>query len=259
MKVPKAVLNMLENKYVLYFVLFLAVSNILGFLMMGNITAIIFFSLVAYLTSFFSKNKIVILSIPLVLTSVLMVGARVKEGLENAIDSVKKPVAAAAATAVAKATDTAKKVAKNATDTAKNVVNVAPAVAPIIGTEPEPEPESESASEPVPASASKADGMTTMYGKKNNRIDYASTIEDAYDDLNKIIGGDGIKRLTDDTQKLMGQQMQLADAMKSMSPLLEQAKTMLQGFDLKNLDGLAQMAKQFTAPGGATGLQMPKM
>ena len=257
MKVPKAVLNMLENKYVLYFVLFLAVSNLLGFLVMGNITSIIFFGLVAYLTSFFSKNKIVILSIPLVLTSVLMVGARVKEGLENAIDSAKKPVADAvadAATAVAKATDTAKKVAKNATDTAKNVVNTA-AAAPLTGTEPE------SASEPVPASASKgpADGMTTMYGKKNNRIDYASTIEDAYDDLNKIIGGDGIKRLTDDTQRLMGQQMQLADAMKSMSPLLEQAKTMLQGFDLKNLDGLAQMAKQFTAPGGATGLQMPKM
>jgi len=256
MKVPKAVLNMLENKYVLYFVLFLAVSNLLGFLVMGNITSIIFFGLVAYLTSFFSKNNIVILSIPLVLTSVLMVGARVKEGLENAIDSAKKPVADAvtdAATAVAKATDTAKKVAKNATDTAKNVVNTAAAAAPLTGTEPE--------SEPVPASASKgpADGMTTMYGKKNNRIDYASTIEDAYDDLNKIIGGDGIKRLTDDTQRLMGQQMQLADAMKSMSPLLEQAKTMLQGFDLKNLDGLAQMAKQFTAPGGATGLQMPKM
>ena len=253
MKVPKAVLNMLENKYVLYFVLFLAVSNLLGFLVMGNITSIIFFSLVAYLTSFFSKNKIVILSIPLVLTSVLMVGARVKEGLENAIDSAKKPVADAvtdAATAVAKATDTAKKVAKNATDTAKNVVNVTAAATPITDTEP--------ASEPVPASASKSDGMTTMYGKKNNRIDYASTIEDAYDDLNKIIGGDGIKRLTDDTQRLMGQQMQLADAMKSMSPLLEQAKTMLQGFDLKNLDGLAQMAKQFTAPGGA-GLQMPKM
>ena len=43
MKVPKAGLNMLENKYVLYFVLFLAVSNLLGFLVMGNITSIIFF------------------------------------------------------------------------------------------------------------------------------------------------------------------------------------------------------------------------
>ena len=35
-------------------------------------------------------------------------------------------------------------------------------------------------------------------------------------DLNKIIGGDGIKRLTDDTQKLMNQQLQLAEAMKNM-------------------------------------------
>ena len=40
-------------------------------------------------------------------------------------------------------------------------------------------------------------------------IDYASTIEDAYDELNKIIGGDGIQKLTGDTQNLMKQQMQL--------------------------------------------------
>ena len=88
------------------------------------------------------------------------------------------------------------------------------------------------------------ENMTNM-GKNKNRIDYAATVEDAYDDLNKILGGDGIKRLTDDTQKLMSQQMQLADAMKSMSPLLEQAKSMLKGFDLKNLDGIAGLAKSF--------------
>ena len=96
------------------------------------------------------------------------------------------------------------------------------------------------------SAANDPQGMTTMYHKKNNRIDYAATVEDAYEDLGKILGGDGVKRLTDDTQRLMGQQMQLADAMKSMTPLLEQAKTMLQGFDLKNLDGLASMAKQLS-------------
>ena len=98
--------------------------------------------------------------------------------------------------------------------------------------------------DPVGDDDTKKSGMTTMY-KKNNRIDYAATVEDAYDDLNKILGGDGIKRLTDDTQKLMGHQMQLADAMKSMSPLLEQAKSLLKGFDLKNLDGLASLATTF--------------
>jgi hypothetical protein len=86
--------------------------------------------------------------------------------------------------------------------------------------------------------------MTNM-GKKNNRIDYASTVEDAYDDLNKVLGGDGIKRLTDDTQKLMGQQMKLAEAMKSMTPLMTQAKELMKGFDMKGMGDITSMAKQF--------------
>jgi hypothetical protein len=79
-----------------------------------------------------------------------------------------------------------------------------------------------------------------------SRLDYASTVEDAYDNLNTIIGGDGIKKLTDDTQRLMQQQVALADAMKNMTPLIGQAKELLQGFDLKNLNGLASMAKGFS-------------
>jgi len=47
------------------------------------------------------------------------------------------------------------------------------------------------------------DGMDIMSNKKSNRIDYASTVEDAYDDLNKILGSDGMQRLTNDTHKLM--------------------------------------------------------
>jgi hypothetical protein len=70
-------------------------------------------------------------------------------------------------------------------------------------------------------------------GKKNNskigsRIDYSSTIEEAYDNLDKILGSDGIQRLSGDTQKLMEQQMKLAEAMKNMGPLLENANSMLQ-------------------------------
>ena len=89
--------------------------------------------------------------------------------------------------------------------------------------------------------------MSTMY-KKENRIDYASTVEDAYDDLNKILGGNGIKQLTDDTQNLMKQQLQLADAMKSMTPLMEQAQNLLQGFDMKSLSSLAGLTKNGAAP-----------
>lgn len=243
MKVPKSIAKMLENKYVLYFVLFLAVSNILGYMIMGNVTSIVFFVLVAYLVSCFSKNMIVILSVPLIFTSVLMVGAKVKEGFDSDTQTDITAVESQNADAVpATATTAPTSNQKKQGDTTplvqgSNTLPITPQVADV-GADNEG------------VAASEQDGMTTMYQKKQHRVDYASTIEDAYSDLNKIIGGDGIKRLTDDTQKLMSQQLQLAEAMKNMSPLLDQAKSMLSGFDMKNMGDLAQMAKQFTMPGG---------
>ena len=82
MKLPKNFIKMLENKYVLYFVLFLAIANLLGYLFLGNIHAIIFFILVGFLVGNFSKNMIIILTVPLILTSILMVG-KVSEGMET--------------------------------------------------------------------------------------------------------------------------------------------------------------------------------
>ena len=83
MKIPKSFSKMLENKYVLYFVLVVTLVNLLGYMMLGNFNAIIFFILAAFLTANFSKNMIVVLSIPLILTSVFMVGKAVKEGFEE--------------------------------------------------------------------------------------------------------------------------------------------------------------------------------
>ena len=87
-----------------------------------------------------------------------------------------------------------------------------------------------------------------------SKIDYAATIENAYDDLNKVLGSDGIKSLTDDTQKLMKQQMQLAESMsqmepmiKGMGPMMDQAKGLLEGMGDSNggMAGIMEMAKKF--------------
>jgi len=235
---------MLENKYVLYFVLFLAVTNVLGYLVLGNINAVIFFILVGFLVGNFSKNMIIVLTIPLVLTSILMVGKRVTEGLENK-DEIQDKVAAAKAdpdaakaTAAANNPDQAAKLSQLKANAAAKKAQIGETL-PMTGTSDNDVPSETTTTEP--AEAFQSDGTN----KKRNRIDYAATVEDAYGDLNKILGGDGIKRLTQDTQQLMNQQMQLADAMKGMTPLLEQAKGMLKGFDFKELGGLANIAKNF--------------
>ena len=75
-------------------------------------------------------------------------------------------------------------------------------------------------------SEKKSDGYRNS-GRKGDRIDYATTLEDAYSNLNNMVGKDGIKALTKDTKALMNQQMELAKAMKGMQPLIGQAKEMM--------------------------------
>jgi len=103
----------------------------------------------------------------------------------------------------------------------------------------------------VPANQS---GFEVGRSKKGSKIDYASTIKDAYSQLNELIGSDGIKNLTNDTQVLMKQQLQLAESMKSMTPLIEgitpllsQAQGMLGSLDQGTMNNLASIAKGFSA------------
>jgi hypothetical protein len=237
LKLPSSVSKFLEKKYVFYVVSFIAFVTILGYLTVGNIKAVLFFLLVGYLVHCLNKNKTVALLIAIALTGILASGSIIKEGVENM--SADPLATAAKAKAVAQdssANPIANAAAKVAeTPVAQNVKAKAVTAKTTVQTEKTTE-ESPTTAEP----------MTNKKGK-NGRIDYASTVEDAYDDLNKILGGDGIKRLTDDTQKLMGQQMKLAEAMKSMTPLMNQAKDLIKGFDLKGLGDIGNMAKQFGA------------
>lgn len=84
---------LLHNCYVMYFVLFLAVADLLVLSVGREYVFILIFILVGYLTSFFSKNMMVILVVAIVATNVLRSGSgiRLSEGLENA-EEEEKPV-----------------------------------------------------------------------------------------------------------------------------------------------------------------------
>jgi len=242
MKLPSSVSKVLTNKYVLYFVLFLAVTNVLGYMIMGQFTATLFFIVIAYLISNFSQNMIVILGSSLLLTNILMVGNTVKEGMVNADSTAINTPNNAVSNAVSNSENNA--VSSSANDKKQPTAPPTTATTTIITPPVDNTPMNNGDSTPNNTPTTD-EAMNVMSNKKRNRIDYATTLEEAYGDLNNILGSEGIKKLTDDTQRLMSQQLQLADAMKSMTPLMENAKSMLQGFDLKNLDGLADLAKSF--------------
>ena len=67
--------NILHNKYVLYFTVFITIINLVGTVSMGDLTTPLVFVLVGFLTTFFSKNMFVVLAVALVVANVLKYGA----------------------------------------------------------------------------------------------------------------------------------------------------------------------------------------
>lgn len=217
MKYPKTITKLLTNKTVFYIVAFFAIANILGYLILGNYAGVLLFLVIGGITYIFEKNKTFVLFVALIVTSILMmiVMKKSKEGLENE-----------------------KKKKKDSS----NIVH------PLAEDQNQEKPEVEkSTDDPEPESAdAQKDGMKNKkWG--SSRIDHAATIEQAYGNLSQILGSQGLEGLTNDTKKLMKQQMELADAMKGMMPVVKQAQEMMKGFDLGELGGLADLAKQFTA------------
>jgi hypothetical protein len=83
MNITKEGMKLFNNTYFLYFILFLAITNVLGYLVTNKLNAIAFFVLVSLLTYQFNKNMSVVLLVALLTTNLLMINGAIREGLEN--------------------------------------------------------------------------------------------------------------------------------------------------------------------------------
>jgi hypothetical protein len=282
--------KLVTNKYFLYFIVFLAASNVLGYIVTNKINAVIFFALVAFLMSNFSKNMAVILLIAIIATNLLMANKSMREGMENATMSTslteeQKATAKDKAAAKADSVDTDKlssvdhqlgaglsqlKKSGNSEE-AKAKLEARKNTAMEENTEGDFEDmESKNIVDPsnrdlnkrkietetFKANSSSKKNVNGFHNKKGNsslsnaapvngssRIDYATTLENAYTNLDNILGSDSIGKLTNDTQRLMTQQQKLFDTMNNMVPLIDTAKGMMESLDMGQLNGLANMAK----------------
>jgi len=77
--------NLLHSRSLLYFIFVIALGNLFYLFTLQDLTSVIVFMLVGFLTSFFSKNMMVILFIAIAITNILKYGTgiRVSEGFET--------------------------------------------------------------------------------------------------------------------------------------------------------------------------------
>ena len=242
--------KLLTNKYFLYFILFLAVSNVVGYLVTNKINAVIFFVLICVLMTNFSKNMVIVLIVAIVSTNLLMANKSMREGFDTTdpVDPLKpkdeKVETDAKAATDAKAMD-AKAMDAKAVDPLKPK-DAKATDAKATDAKLEPVVDEGFASAGVGASGKKRGAIGGP--AKPSRIDYATTLEDAYDNLDKILGSGGMKNLSADTEKLMSQQQSLFKAMNSMMPLVTNAQDMLKGLDMGKIGSMIDMTKSFGLP-----------
>ena len=75
--------SLLHNTFVLYFILFISVAYLFFFMQTGNFRSVFVFLLVGFLTSFYSKNMIVVLTCALIGTRIISTMDSLHEGLET--------------------------------------------------------------------------------------------------------------------------------------------------------------------------------
>ena len=232
------------DKNVLYIMLVIAVVNVLGYLMMGNFEAVVFFAVVAYLSTFFTKNMVFVFLIAILATNFLMVSkvnyfrnANTKEGLkmknEEGMDATK---------------DATKDAAKHSKDATKH--DPKPPVKPT--TKPEKKKEGMNG-KLAPAKFDNADDSDDDADDAapfpSSKAQQTKNVEKAYDNLQNIGG------MSAQTEQVMQQQKILMDNMKTMQPFLETAERFLDKFNMKGIDGLLGkigLGDKTSTPAGAS-------
>ena len=224
-KMPKLD-KLLNNKNVLYAVFVIAILNLLGYLMMQNTEAVVFFLIVGFLTTYFSKNMTVVLIVAMVATSIFASTriTYIKEGMASKNKKSKKQSEGNSE--------------KGEEEHEKDEGGEDEDEDEELGSDDSHLYEKEENDDKMD---SVSEGMRTK-----NKVDYASTIEDAYAKLQNSVGKEGIQGLTKQTGDLLKQQKDLMDNIKGMEPFIQTAESFMKNLDMSSLDGITGMLEKMT-------------
>ena len=236
MNLNKLFKNLLKNTYVLYGVLFIALTNILGYMSYHNFEAVIIFALIGFLTQYFSKNMIIILLVPIVFTAVFTVlRQNVREGVvgdKEESDSEPK-------------TDSFK------TDSSKTDMPKidSPKTISLANCNAIDQTKCEDIKGCTWNDQNKCvskSGMTTLHPKWIR--DDEKTETDFYKNLPEDVDDLGIHEMTQRTEDLAEKQKNLRESMTKMMPLMDQAQNIIANIDTNSMKKMMDMADSLTTP-----------
>ena len=262
--------KLLNNKIVLYIVAFIALLDVIAYIINKEFGAVIFFYLVCLISYKFSNNMTVVLGSALIATSLVHLLKYMFGFKENFI---------------AETTDDKEEMVENkqssstlSTTSPVTPSSTPPSRTPPSTTQPTSQPKSQPTSTtststtstsrpqtpPTPQTPQTTQSQTNVETLQNNKksaftnkklnpavinnipnkdkltqnMSKADNIEAAYDNLEKTIGENGIKSMSGATKDLIAQQNQLVKGLKEVTPVLNEAMGALSKIDLSSLSGM---------------------
>lgn len=228
--------DLMTSKYFLLFVALISAINIVGYMSMGYIDAVMLFAMVAYLTFVFSKNMTVVLLVAVIVVNLYMHTMMTTEG----VDSKKGGTTGAPNQAGDEVGNLEALTNKEDAMPEDDEVEVQE---PDVETTEETVEEEEEEVEEEPTIKEGLQRKTENFEvkaaptKKSSHIDYGATLSDAYKNLEGMLGEGGLKNLTSDTKKLMEQQSKLFNSMENIAPLLADAQKMMKKMNISTITG----------------------
>lgn len=208
--VPSSVNKLLTNKIVLYVVMVLSLTNLIGYISLNDTMSVLVFLLSGMVTSYYTGNMTLILLMPIVVTNLLYGMDRRLKIRETMVESMDNK--------------TDKKTAKTA-DKKKTTK-----------------------SKPVKKNTKNGGKAPAKKGDNDLDINDNATYEKFFEGLGKNVNSDNLEKMTNQTKKLIESQTSLKEAMGQLTPMVDNAKQMMknlgdmgkltgfEGFNTKNMN-----------------------
>ena len=294
MKSPiiKGTADAMKTRVGLYVILFLAVTNVLGFITMNNFTALMLFIVVGVVVSRFTKNMSYILASSLLVTNGYLLiqrkmsreGMKASEDKEDPANPDEDDIIETPEIMAIQAKIPPKGGIRHKDDDLKTMdisgVNIDASgnrinldvqqLAPLsYSTRDNDKASSVNVNDAngndkarggnnvVGGTVTKKDGFAsknqrlspeslspkkkaskTKVEDDDTRVDYASTLEMAYDNLQTMLGDEGIKGLSSETRRLAKQQQNLIASLNDMAPILKDAQSTLTNLKMPDMNSM---------------------
>jgi hypothetical protein len=275
--IVKGTADAMKTRTGLYVILFLAVANILGFITSNNLKALLLFIIVGVVASRFTKNMSYILVASLLVTNAYLLIQRkmsregmAPKGVEESAGKDESPanpdeddiIETPEIRAIQAKIPPKGGVAHQKDDETPMTINVDACGNPI---NQQLTPESTRSNDKARGGnnivggtdTKKKDGFVsknqrlspgslepkkkaskTKVEDDETRVDYASTLEMAYDNLQTMLGDEGIKNLSSETRRLAKQQQNLISSLNDMAPILKDAQSTLNGLKMPDMSSM---------------------